>query len=209
MLGNDRYGNCVAVAELRAIEMRRANANGDGWKPTEAQALGLYGSLTGFDPITGQPDNGTDTVVAMTKWCVTGVRVNEQDEDLVFWASVDPTNVQHCQLAAAHTGPVQITLALPDAAQDLTSWAKEPGIGPAWAAGSWGCHRVISGKYYGEEFVVRTWGQDVAMHPKFWSSYVIAVDVSLSREWLNTTGVSPAGLDWAALELDMMQLRAA
>jgi hypothetical protein len=206
MLGNDRFGNCVPVAELRAIQMRRANAGGDQWKPAEAQALGLYGRLTGFNPATGQPDDGTDTAAAMTTWCSTGIRVNSQDEDVPLWASVDPANLEHVRLAIAYTGPVQITLALPQAAQDLAVWAEAPGFGPAWAARSWGCHRVISGKYDGPEFVVRTWGHDLAVHPKFWSAYVLAVDATLSREWLDTTGLAPSGLDWTALEHDLAVL---
>jgi hypothetical protein len=207
MLGNDRFGDCVPVAELRAIQMRRAVVGRDAWKPAAARALELYEALTGFNPATGQPDRGTDTALAMQAWCASGVWINSQDVDVVRWASVDPARLDHTRLAVAHTGPVQVTLALPLAAQDVAVWAEAPGFGPAWAAGSWGCHRVICGKYDAAGLTVRTWGQDVPMSLPFWRAFVVAVDAALSREWLDTTGLAPSGLDWAALQADMEALQ--
>ena len=197
-LGNGRIGNCVPCAMLRAQETRRANAWSDVWAPTEAEAVALYSTLTGYDPATGLPDDGTDTAQAMSHWAVNGIL-----GDVVLWTTVDHNAVTHVSLAIAHTGPVQVTLSLPIAADDVSTWAKSPGDGAGWEPGSWGNHRVLVGAYDGLERVCRTWGQDVVMHPEFFARYCIGVDVTLSREWLDTTGVSPAGLDWDALRGDI------
>ena len=208
-LGNDQYGDCVPVAELKTIQIRRANAWDDQWAPDTNMALALYSILTGFDPVTGQPDNGTDTLKAMTYWVVQGIQIDTQNLDVVRWTQIDPSSDRDVALAIALTGPVQVTLNLPVAAQDVSLWSQAPGSGPDWQAGSWGCHRVAVGAFNGRTRVCRTWGNDVAMHPDFWSRYVVAVDATLSREWFDATGLSPAGLDWDALSADMAALQGA
>jgi hypothetical protein len=208
MLGNDTVGDCVPCAELRAIQVRRANAWGDGWCPTRDTAFALYAALTGFDAATGVPDSGTDTSRAMTSWASDGIRVDAQNLDVVAWGTVDPADTAHIAIAIGHTGPVQVTLALPNAAQDVSVWSQPPGTGAAWVRGSWGCHRVVVGAFDGAVRVCRTWGQDVTLHPDFWSAYVLGVDATLSREWLAATGLAPSGLDWDALAQDVASLTA-
>lgn len=204
-LGNDRLGNCVPCAMLRTVQLRRANAWGDAWRPDAAEAVALYAELAGYDPVTGAHDGGTDTAAAMLAWARTGI-ATQQALDIVRWATVAPAAGRHLRLAIAHTGPVQATLALPIGAEDPESWAREPGQGDAWQPGTWGNHRVLVGAYDGDALVCRSWGRDLALHPAFWSRYALGVDVTLSRQWLDATGLSPAGLDWIALEGDMAAL---
>lgn len=205
-LGNDSYGNCVEVADYQLIRLHRANAWGDSWKPTTDMTLARYAYLTGFDPATGQPDDGTDTAQDLTDWCQHGIRLDSQNLDVPFWSVVDPQNDTEVNLAIAHCGGVLLTLLLPAAAQDLTTWSQAPGTGDAWRPGSWGPHRVLSGKYDGQTRTVRTWGRDLDLHPTFWRNYVAAVDVLLSRQWLQATGLAPSNLDWSALQEDMAHL---
>jgi len=120
-LGNDAVGNCVPCAELRTVQVRRANARGDSWRPTRDTAFALYAALTGFNPTTGLPDDGTDTARAMASWTTGGIRIDEQNLDVVCWAAVDPADAAHIAIAIGHTGPVQVTLALPKAAETSPS----------------------------------------------------------------------------------------
>jgi hypothetical protein len=64
------------------------------------------------------------------------------------------------------------------------------------------------GAFDAGERVCRTWGQDVMIHPVFWSAYVVAVDATLSREWMEATGLAPSGQDWDALQADLTGLPA-
>ena len=207
-LGNDLVGDCDPVAKLRTMQVRVANAWGSTWKPTKEGAFALYSALTGFNPDTLQPDNGTDTAQAMAYWVTYGIRLNDQTLDVIHWATIDPSDDHELAIAIAHTGPLQVTLALPAAAQDLSTWSQPPGSGPSWAPGSWGTHRVAVGAYDGKVRVCRTWGNDVPIHPDFWWKYVVAADASLSRLWMETTGLSPANMDWEALASDMTLLAA-
>ena len=205
-LGNDQVGDCDPVAKLRTIQVRMANSWGSSWKPTKDMAFGLYQALTGFDPATLKPDDGTDTASAMAYWSQSGVRIDSQNLDVVLWATVAPDDAATIAQAIETTCCLQVTLSLPTAAQDVSVWGKAPGTGPEWAPGSWGSHRVAVAAFDGLERVCRTWGDDVVMHPDFWAAYVIGVDATLSREWMSATGLSPAGLDWDALTADMAKL---
>ena len=157
-LGNDSIGNCVTCWDYQEERIRLANSMGDTWKPTAAMTIARYSRLTGYDPATGQPDDGTDTAVDTADLCSRGLEINDQLLDVPHWTLLDPTNLEHMKIAIAHFGAVAMTLNLPIALQDL-DFAKAPGAGPDWVVGSWGMHRVGSGKYDGDVFTTRTWGQ--------------------------------------------------
>lgn len=198
-LGNDAFGDCVPAAMLQAIALRRAVAWGDVWRPSRDDAIGLYSRLTGFDPASGEPDAGTDTVAAMLAWARHGVAAGTTT-DVSLPAPVDPHNMDHVRLALALTGPVQATFALPAAAEGLPDWTATPGASPDWQAASWGYHRVVVGAYDGALLTVRSWGRDIPVGPAFWFAFCVGVDAALSREWTRFTGLSPSGLDWNDLE---------
>lgn len=207
-LGNDAIGNCVEVADLRAIQVRRRVAHGDAWVPTREMALARYARLTGFDPASGSPDLGTDTAVDLADWVTNGIQVNNQDLEAVLWATVDPRATVDVVRALAHMGPLLVTLNLPLAAQDPNAWGRAPdSTHGGWRPGSWGCHRVVLGAFDAPTgWVVRSWGWDVHVHPAFWDAYVLGVDVTLSRAWLDVTGRAPPGLDWDALAAELGRL---
>ncbi len=208
-LGNDRFGDCVPCAELRAIELRRAVAWGDAWRPTTADALGLYASLTGFDAATGLPDAGTRTDLAMAVWAQRGIRAGAQFLDLVGWAPVDPADSVELAQTLDHFGPLQLTMEIVPACREPETWASAPGSGTGWDAGEadaeW--HRVCLGAWHDGTMVVRSWGEDYPLHPEWAARYVVAVDATLSRDWLDVMDRAPDGLDWDALAASMQALR--
>lgn len=203
MLGNDKLSNCVPIADYRVIQTRIANTQ--GYTPLFDETLVnlRYTKLTGYDPLTGQPDDGTRTAQDMVDWCQNGIQINSQLTDVPLWATVAPLDNDHLAIAIAHCGPCPVTFRLPLAAQDTSLWSKPPGQGSSWLPGTWGTHRVVVGAFIGQVRTVRTWGEDVVVHPDFWRKYVIAVDVTLSKStWFDTTGLAPSGLDWDALLAD-------
>jgi len=207
-LGNDEIGNCVPIADWRIIQIRHAVVWGDDTKPSQADIMSRYTMLTGFDPQTGEHDMGTDTVTDMYDWSLHGIRVGNQTVDIPYWAIAHPHNRAEVNYAVAHCGPVAVTLNLPTAAQDLSTWAKAPGFGSDWDPGSWGAHRVVSGKYDADIRTIRSWGLDIDVHPEWWAAYAISVDITLSRGWMDTTGLTPSGLDYDALRADLYQIAA-
>lgn len=215
-LGNDRLSNCVAVAELRAIQMRRRAAFGDEWKPDQALADALYGRDAGYVPGDPSTDRGTTTTTAMSNWATHGVRINLQDLDVVLWLSIDRINIPGVQRALAHTGPVQLSLGLPRGIEDdpRAPWRLPPLSEMRnfrWQRSSWGGHRVLLVGYdrAASEFKVRSWGVDILMSADFMLRYGLGIDATLSREWFNAAGVSPAGLTWDPVFAEFASLRGA
>lgn len=201
MLGNDVLGDCVQVAKLRTIQIRRAIAMGDSWKPTLDMAVGLYQRETGYSPDVPGSDQGTMTDTSMRAWTASGVRVNDQDLDVVHWLSVPRRSALQTKLALAHTGPLQLSLNLPAALQDIVQAGKDWELpasfaGGEWTPGSWGAHRVVLGGYDPTGWKIRTWGMDVRMDFGFMIMFGLAIDATLSREWFTAVGTSPAGMTW-------------
>lgn len=205
-LGNDRLGLCVEVADARIIQIHKAVVWNDPTKPKEADIIARYAAETGYNPATGAGDNGTDTVEDMTAWSTRGIAITDQTKDIPRWARANPQDQAEVNLSIAHAGPVAVTIALPLAFQNLSVWDQAPGVGPQWQPAGWGFHRVMCGKFDAGFRTLRTWGRDLVIHPDSWSRFVAAVDVVLSREWLDTTGLSPTGLDLDALDADMAAL---
>jgi hypothetical protein len=175
--------------------------------------LGRYQKITGFNPVTGLPDDGTDTCKDMTDWSTSGIDLAPlQFVDIPNWCPVDPANDNHVALAIDRFGPVLITLNLPAAWEDISGWSKPPGTGPSWVPGSGGGHRVLGIGY--EEVsgpkILRTWGMDIVLHPKWWKQYVIAVDAVPTLAWFRAQpDLTVPGTDWDEMAADMRSLAAA
>jgi len=206
-LGNDKAGCCVEAWDFQEECLRLANAMGSPWRPTAGMVMARYVRLTGYDPATGQPDDGTDTAADTADLCRKGLEINDQLLDVPHWTLLDPANLEHMKIAVAHFGAVAMTLNLPIALQDM-DFAKAPGAGPDWVPGSWGMHRVGSGTYDGDVFTIRTWGLDKPVHPETLKLILVAAEARVSQRWLTATGLAPSGLDMDALMADRTRLAA-
>ena len=194
-LGNDTLGNCVPCAQLRAEQLIVANAMGSAWTPSATDAIALYEVDGGYQPGNPATDLGTDTATAMARWCGQGYAINAQLDDVPHWVSLDPSNLYHQKIAIDTLGGVLLTLNLPRAAMRLDEWTITPGSNPDTAPGSEGGHRVMSGRHDSDGLWLVTWGVQMLATPAFLQAYCIAADAVVSRLWIETTGLSPAGLD--------------
>ena len=197
-LGNDVHANCVPVGALRSIQIRRAVQAGDQRQPTADEALALYRAWSGWDG-TEATDLGTASDEAAARWACEGVRWGEQWEDVPSIVALDPTRPDRLRAAVAFLGPVQLDLAMP------LAWEGAPAIwsiiSGSWGQpGSWGAHRVCAAGYDRECLRVVTWGRERGITWEAVARYAIHAEATISRSWLDATGLSPAGLDLAALQ---------
>jgi hypothetical protein len=206
-LGNDKFSCCVVAAKYEAVAMRRANAWGDSWRPTEAVVVADYQRLNpAFDPVTGAGDDGLRTDEAMADWASHGVRTDEQNEDVPLWIGVPRRSLLQIKLAMAHFGPLQMTFLLPAFLQEdpLQPWKLPRGTpGLDAAPGSLGAHRVCAGRIENGKVTVRSWGNDIEIDWDFFVMYIAAVDVTLSRQWINAAGTAPSGWSYDRLAHDL------
>lgn len=193
-LGNDKRGCCVEAGMYRLAQMWMANAGGSSWRPTTKLVLDAYSAWTGFDQATGQPDVGTPLDVAQAKLAQQGLDLGLQELDVALPVAVDPQNLDHVRGACRTFGGLWLALNLPAAWKDGgTTWdvAGDPG--------GWGRHLVPTGRCERRGlFWVISWGLEIELTPAALAKYCIQAGAAASRLWFDTTGQSPAGLDWDA-----------
>ena len=197
-LGNRDHGCCVPAAAFRGLQIRRAITAGDQRRPRTEEVLALYRRWADWDG-TESTDLGTATDAAAAQWQADGIPWGENWTDVPDIYAFDPRNLAHLRAAIAYLGPVMLDLNLPLAWQNSGGfWI--PAIGPAGEAGSWGAHRVCVGRYDQEWLYGISWGQEIQISPSVLAGYALHAEVPVSRSWLDTRGLSPAGLGLDGLQ---------
>jgi hypothetical protein len=200
VLGNDQIGDCVIVSCSHHIQ---------GWSAyTGAEVLvaqpdvvRAYSAVSGYDPATGANDDGCRILDALNLWRATGiggrtigayVRVNHQD-------------LAEVRAAAYLFGGLIIAARLPKAAaaQFRTRRMWSVTGGPNGRAGSWGGHAMHLAGADPRGFTVSTWGSTQHLTVGWWKTYVAEAYAVIGPEWVADTGLSPSGLNMAALVADL------
>ncbi len=133
-LGNDQFGDCADAADCQLIRLW-------GGRADRAMALSRYQMNTGFDPATGQPDNGTDTSQDMASWCAAPILDLDGRPRPIYWAWVDHADETEIRAALARF-PLAISVGLPAAiADDPDRWGEDPQ--PGWTPDEG--HRIVLG----------------------------------------------------------------
>jgi hypothetical protein len=201
MLGNDAYGDCVEAGFAHQAQVWCDDA-GHPFVPTDAEALGAYSAITGFNPADPSSDQGTDMLTACKFWQSTGLAGHKIDAYL----SVEARDWEAVQEAIAFWGGLYLGLALPVTAQAEVGKTWTVQTGPDAAAGSWGGHCVPVIGYDPGLLWVITWGQLQVMTWDFLGTYADEAFCLLSKDWLEASGRSPSGLAFGQLQADLANL---
>lgn len=205
MLGNDRIGDCVLVTCAHLIQGWTRYASGTEVLIPERDVIDAYARITGYNPQTGDGDNGTLTLPALNFWRKTGVGGHR----ITAFVKVDHHNDVAVRQAANLFGGLFIAAQLPRTAQtqheEGRTWT--PSRGAAGRRGSWGGHALRMGGYGKTGFTVSTWGRTQKASWGFWDSYVAEAWAVLSVDWFNEASKqSPTGFDLAQLVVDLKRV---
>ena len=189
MYGNDQYGDCVWAMIGHTIEAATTYGQGQTVKVTDADVLKGYSDVTGFDPDDPSTDQGTVIQDALDYWRKKGVGGHK----ILAFAQVDHTNPDEVDAALYLFGHLQIGINFPASAMDQFN-AGEP-----WDVVK---HTTIEGGHAIDqgalnEFV--TWAQRQRFTAAFWKKYVEEAWVAITPEWVSKAGLSPVGVDTAAM----------
>jgi hypothetical protein len=203
MLGNDIAGDCTCAAVLHQMLVWEAN-NDSSWAPTTAEALDLYSAITGYPA----QDEGAVEADVLRYWATNGVQ-GGNGLDTIAYAALNPRNLDELRLTVENFGGVYLGLALPLTAQtqsvfDVTS----AGLAGDGAPGSWGGHAVIAVAYDVDSWQLVTWGKLMKATNAWMLAYLEEAWAVVSSDWLAKSGISPSGLDMAALMADMQSITA-
>jgi hypothetical protein len=207
MLGNDEHGDCVFAGA--AHEHMLWEREGGVINPPTFSArnvLADYGAVTGFDPATGDNDNGTITRDAMAFRRKTGVAdATGYRHKIGAYLALDPGNWDHLLEAVFLFGIVGIGIEFPGSAM------KQFDAGHPWDVVKGA--RVEGGHYIPlvakrGRLVCVTWGKTQEMTRRFYTRYCDEAWAIVSPEILSAVGRTPEGLDLPALQAALPKLAA-
>ncbi|HXP20362.1 MAG TPA: hypothetical protein VN840_12025 [Streptosporangiaceae bacterium] len=201
MLANNQYGDCVEAGYAHMAQIWGDRA-GSAFVPTDAEALGAYTAITGFNPSDPSTDQGTDILTAVGYWKSTGLG----GQKITAYASVNPLDQAQVSEAIAWYGGLYIGLQLPTSAQSQVGTEWTVTTGPTAAAGSWGGHCVPLCGYDQNVLWCVTWGALQPMTWEFLSTYCDEAFVLLAAEWIAASGQAPSNLAWGQLMADLANL---
>lgn len=205
MLANDKHGDCVfAGAAHEHMLWERAGGALNPAPFRAADVLSDYGAVTGFDPKTGDNDNGTIVREAMSYRRRVGVLDGRgQRHKIGAYLALEPGNWDHLLEAVYLFGAVGIGIEFPASAMDQFN------RGAPWdvVSGS----RVEGGHYIPlvakrDRLVCVTWGKTQEMTKRFYVKYCDEAWALVSPELLNASGETPEGLDLAELNAALRSL---
>jgi hypothetical protein len=219
MYDNDTLGDCACVAPANLIRCWTANTGAQIDLPGDA-VLDAYADFGGY--VTGDPstDNGCVISDVLAGWHAQSVGIG--GDVVAGFAEIDHSGPAELRQAIALFGGAIIGLSLPRAAQGRDAWIDVPApphalavssiyggdfdLSSDWKPGSWGGHCVCVVGYDLDGFQVVTWGNELRMSNRWAAAYVDEAWAPVSADWLRS-GISPTGLDLAAMQRDLAALR--
>ena len=203
MWGNDRFGCCAFAAHAALTATWTKAAQGLVLLSSE-QVLENYGSVTGFDPITGQNDNGTILLEQLGYWKTKGfVRPGQTRDYLTAYGVIDPHSIAGIKRGISYLGGVLAGVQVPRGFMNLpagTDWDWDAVQDHAFIGG----HAIALTGYIPEGVFFNTWGSRTFMP---WNTLLRICDEAyglVSRQnWLTVCGLSPKSEDMATLVAEM------
>lgn len=200
---NQEIGDCTCAAAGHMIQNWTGMALGKATTVTDEDVLVLYEMASGYDPTTGENDNGAVELDVLRLWRNTGLGGHR----IWGWCDMEPRNHEHLKAAIFLFGGAYLGIAMPEAWQNAKVWAVPPcGLTGHGEPGSWGGHAVCAIAYNKLGPIVVTWGDLVQMTWGAFDAYVDEAHAVVSEDWLHTYGVSPTGLNLTQMQADLKAL---
>ena len=199
---NSDIGDCTCAGMGHMLMCWSRNADGN-FVPTDNDVLTAYEKLSGYDPNTGQNDNGVVELDVLKYWQNIGLA----NHKIIYYVSVDTSNIQNVKAAINTFEGLYIGVALPKTAQSQEIWDVSL-IGQFTddgKPGSWGGHCVNVVGFDKNYVYVVTWGQIKKMTWAFWEKYVDEAYAIISPDMFEGK-VTPLGFDMEQMRKDLREL---
>ena len=200
MLGNDKVGDCV-IADAHHRVMLWNKVNGIDVPMTTDGALADYAAITGYNPVTGANDNGTNMQDSMNYGITTGyIDGNNNRHKIVGFVALEQGNWDQLRVALWLFDNVSIGIQFPDTAMVQFSQDKIWDVSRKYKIE--GGHDVLIAGLRSSNPQAITWGKVQPMTPRFYNTFNDETYVSFSEEDLKD-GKSPEGFDRDTLVSDL------
>jgi hypothetical protein len=209
MLANDQCGDCELAAFAHLIQAWTTY----GGKPllvSQRDVVAAYSAISGYNPRTGVPDPGCESLKALNYWRKTGLGPAGAKRRIAAFVKIDHRNLIEVKAAIVTFGGIIIAAEMPLTAQTQfdakATWTAVSGRRAQ--PGSWGGHAMHLGSYGTRGFSVSTWGRRQQATWDWWETYVDEAWAVVSNDWLTAAGSSPSGFDAAGLLDDLHRILA-
>jgi hypothetical protein len=202
-MANNVTSDCTCAAIGHAIQVWTSMTSTEVALP-DSIILDLYARF-GYVPGDPNTDNGAVASDVLLSWYKNPVAGHA----LSGFASVRPGNRTSIRDAIALFAICYLGIQMPLTAQ-RGDWILPEGqdLTGNWEPGSWGGHAVPACDYDENTLTVISWGRLIKVGWSWLDAYMDEGYALLSRDWIQATGTSPPGLNWAQLQGDMNSLKA-
>lgn len=204
MMMNNSLGCCTISASGHAIMSWTAAARGKPAIPADQDIVAAYSAVSGYDPRSGENDNGAVELDVLKYWRSNGIAGHR----IAAFAAIDLSHPRHVMQAAYLFGGVYIGVSLPRSAQaqgDLWSLSGSPTDDDL--PGSWGGHAIwVPALYDTQHLGAITWGSVQKISWAWWRAYCDEAYAIISQDFLTGERKTPQGFDLAALQADLRAL---
>lgn len=206
MLGNDKAGCCVWSGAGHEV-MLWNRESGKQVNITTASTLRNYSLVTGYDPVTGANDNGTDVEAAAKYRRKTGLLdADGHRHKIGAYVDVDPGNLTQLWYATYLFDGIGIGVEFP------AQWMDAFNAGRPWDRISRpkpeGGHYISGASKRGGNEIVISWGRPVPLTPAGYQQFNDETVAYLTEEKL-VNGKSLEGFDLDTLRRDLQLVTAA
>lgn len=202
MYSNDQIGDCTIASVGHQIMAWTANASAE-ITPSDHDIITAYSAVSGYDPQTGEGDNGAVELDVLNYWRRNGIAGHK----IYAYASLQLRNHSHIKAACYLFGGVYIGLMLPLTARDQAIWTvPNGGLHGNGRPGSWGGHAVPVLAWDAYYLTCVTWGRLQRMTWDFWSKYCDEAYAVLSQDFIDSKGIAPNAVNWNALQQDLKNI---
>lgn len=196
MFGNDTIGDCTCASIAHMIMMVTAHT-GKLFIPEKKEIIKMYSEVSGYDPMTGRNDNGSDLPTVLNYWRDRGISGHK----ILQWGDISVNDVNAQKQAIHIFGATDDAVQLPDSAMrqihDEEPWDIEHKyriIGghsiPRFGYGSQGCTCV-------------TWGKLQQGSWDWWIRFLMECCAVVTEDWIKADGLTPSGFNKDALIKDL------
>jgi hypothetical protein len=212
MFANNRAGDCTFVTHGHRSILQEAASGQRGELPiTDDDVLGAYAALTGYNPATGENDNGAYMLDVLNFMRTVGLgrQKDGTPHTIAAFVRINHRDEAEVRVASWLFGGLAAGVWLPWSArsQDLHHWDVPEG-GPVGSGepGSWGGHSIFTTGYGRKGVPFKTWGADALMTWQFWHAYVDEAYAVISNDYLRRSGATRHGFAVAQLQAFLSQL---
>lgn len=197
----DGIGDCTCAGVGHMIQAWTAYAGTEVTLPA-ADILKLYETLSGFDPETGENDNGCVEQDVLQYLADTGI----DGHKIVAFAQVDISNPTEMKTALDMFGTLYLGINVPESMQEQFA----EGQPFTYVPGSpiEGGHCVLIQKWDEQYLYIVTWGSVVPATWEWWEHYGEEAWAIVTQDWIEKNGESPVGLNLQGLLSEFQEITA-